>query len=364
MSAEVELNAVSADFGLFRAVDKVSVTIKAGEFFSFLGPSGCGKTTILRMISGFIDPSEGVIRIGGKDMAGIRPNKRPTALIFQNLALFPLMPVWENISFGLEVRGVGKAERRAKAEELLRLVDLPGAADKMIGQLSGGQKQRVAIARALAVEPSVMLLDEPLSALDLKLRQHMRAELRSIQKRTKVTFIYITHDQGEALAMSDRVAVMSHGKLQQVAPPQEIYNHPANGFVASFVGENNIFAGTIEKVEGQTASFKTASGTFKAMLGKAVTPSTPAKLYVRPEHARLSAAAAGQNSIPVEVEDVAFEGNFINIQVKNGSGGGLQVEMRNDGAVELPKRGSKLNLAFDADRAVILADEAVEKRTS
>src|SRR6266850_2634418 len=225
MSAGVELANVCADFGNFRAVDRVNVTIKAGEFFSFLGPSGCGKTTILRMVSGFIDPSEGEIRIGDQNMRGIRPNKRPTALIFQNLALFPLMPVWENISFGLEVRGVDKKTRRDKAEELLRLVDLPGAADKAISQLSGGQKQRVAIARALAVEPKVMLLDEPLSALDLKLRQHMRAELR---------------------AMSDRVGVMSQGKLQQVAVPQEIYNHPANGFVASFVGENNIFSGQIE----------------------------------------------------------------------------------------------------------------------
>ena len=233
------------DFGSFRAVDNVNVTIKAGEFFSFLGPSGYGKTTILRMISGFIDPTDGAVRIGGRDMRGIRPNQRPTALIFQNLALFPLMPIWENIAFGLEVRGMDKAKRRERAEELLRLVDLQKAADKMVGQLSGGQKQRVAIARALAVEPKVMLLDEPLSALDLKLRQHMRSELRAIQRRTNVTFIYITHDQGEALAMSDRVGIMSHGVLQQVGVPQEIYNFPANGFVASFVGENNVFPGRV-----------------------------------------------------------------------------------------------------------------------
>jgi spermidine/putrescine transport system ATP-binding protein len=241
MSAAIDLDDVCCDFGSFRAVDHVSVHIQPGEFFSFLGPSGCGKTTILRMISGFVDPSAGVIRIGGRDMAGQRPNQRPTALIFQNLALFPLMPVWENIAFGLEVRGVNKAKRRERAEELLALVELPGAGDKMVSQLSGGQKQRVAIARALAVEPSVMLLDEPLSALDLKLRQAMRAELRAIQKRTGVTFIFITHDQGEALAMSDRVGVMSHGKLQQVAGPRDIYNNPVNGFVASFVGENNNF---------------------------------------------------------------------------------------------------------------------------
>src|SRR5438552_2052233 len=270
MSAGVDLEAVSADFANFRAVDRVSVSIKPGEFFSFLGPSGCGKTTILRMISGFIDPSEGAIRIGGHDMRGIRPNKRPTALIFQNLALFPLMPVWENISFGLEVRGADKQARRAKADELLRLVDLPDAADKAISQLSGGQKQRVAIARALAVEPEVMLLDEPLSALDLKLRQHMRAELRAIQKRTNVTFIYITHDQGEALAMSDRVGVMSQGRLQQVAVPQEIYNHPANGFVASFVGENNIFVGKLGQIDKGTARFETDRGVFIARLGPGV----------------------------------------------------------------------------------------------
>ncbi len=177
------------------------------------------------------------------------------------------MPVWENIAFGLEVRGVDKATRRAKAEELLRLVDLPGAADKAISQLSGGQKQRVAIARALAVEPQVMLLDEPLSALDLKLRQHMRAELRAIQKRTGVTFIYITHDQGEALAMSDRVGVMSQGRLQQVADPREIYNNPVNGFVASFVGEMNILTGDVGQSADGFASFATPHGTFRARTG-------------------------------------------------------------------------------------------------
>src|SRR5882724_3075469 len=270
MSAGVELANVCADFGNFRAVDRVNVTIKAGEFFSFLGPSGCGKTTILRMVSGFIDPSEGEIKIGGQPMQGIRPNKRPTALIFQNLALFPLMPVWENISFGLSVRGADKATQRAKADELLRLVDLHDAAEKTISQLSGGQKQRVAIARALCVEPKVMLLDEPLSALDLKLRQHMRSELRAIQKRTNVTFIYITHDQGEALAMSDRVGIMSQGVLQQVAEPMEIYNSPANGFVASFVGENNVLAGRIVSISGESARFETEFGKFKARLGPGV----------------------------------------------------------------------------------------------
>ena len=360
MSGGVDLNGVSADFGSFRAVDKATVAIKPGEFFSFLGPSGCGKTTILRMISGFVMPSEGTIHIGGEDVRNIRPNKRPTVLIFQNLALFPLMPVWENIAFGLEVRGVAKPVRRARAEELLRLVDLPGAADKAISQLSGGQKQRVAIARALAVEPKVMLLDEPLSALDLKLRQHMRAELRAIQKRTNVTFIYITHDQGEALAMSDRVAVMSHGRLQQVATPQEIYNRPANGFVASFVGENNVFDGQVESDAGSGAVFRTGSGVFRVSLGPGVSSATPAKLYVRPEQTRLvDVAPPGLNSIPVTVADVAFEGNFINIQVQNGQGRPLVVEARNDGAGKVPPPGSAMNLVFDPAHSIVLADEKV-----
>ena len=357
MSAGVDLDVVSADFGSFRAVDRVTVHIKPGEFFSFLGPSGCGKTTILRMISGFIRPSEGKISIGGQDMRDIRPNQRPTALIFQNLALFPLMPVWENIAFGLEVRGVDKKARRAKAEELLRLVDLPGAADKAIGQLSGGQKQRVAIARALAVEPKVMLLDEPLSALDLKLRQHMRAELRAIQKRTNVTFIYITHDQGEALAMSDRVGVMSQGRLQQVAIPQEIYNNPTNGFVASFVGENNVFSGKIGTMNGKGAEFETGAGTFKALLGPGVTASTNSKLYLRPEHARLVASPTnGENAIPVEIADVAFEGNFISIQARDAGGKILIAEARNDVRAAVPAPGEKMHLVFDPDRAIILAD--------
>ena len=355
MNAGIDLEEVCCDFGSFRAVDHVSVSIQHGEFFSFLGPSGCGKTTILRMISGFIDPSSGVIRIGGKDMAGQRPNQRPTALIFQNLALFPLMPVWENIAFGLEVRGVDRAKRRTRAEELLALVDLDDAADKMISQLSGGQKQRVAIARALAVEPEVMLLDEPLSALDLKLRQHMRAELRAIQKRTGVTFIYITHDQGEALAMSDRVGVMSQGKLQQVATPRDIYNNPANGFVASFVGENNILTGDVLNAGAGMASFATGVGTFRARLGGA-TNGNAAKLYIRPEHMTLSATPGAENSVPVTIADVSFEGNFISVQAKAENGTELVAELRNDGSATVPGPGTRMHMVFDALRSSILPD--------
>jgi spermidine/putrescine transport system ATP-binding protein len=361
MSENVELSAISMDFGDFRAVNNVDVTIKAGEFFSFLGPSGCGKTTILRLISGFMDPTAGAVRIGGADMRGIRPNMRPTALIFQNLALFPLMPVWENISFGLEVRGVDKATRRAKAEELLNLVDLHDSADKKISQLSGGQKQRVAIARALAVEPKVMLLDEPLSALDLKLRQHMRAELRAIQKRTNVTFIYITHDQGEALAMSDRVGVMSQGVLQQVGTPMDIYNNPVNGFVASFVGENNVFAGKVLEVAGGVGTFETSAGRFTTRLGPGVAAGSLAKLYIRPEHSTLqSAAAANSNSIPVEVSEIAFEGNFVNVFARDAHGVLHMVQTQNDTSKQLPAIGATMHMAFSPEHAVVLADAVTQ----
>jgi len=353
MSQDIQLDHVTMKFGDFTAVNDVSLTIKAGEFFSFLGPSGCGKTTILRMISGFIEPTSGVIRIGGQDMRGIGPNKRPTALIFQNLALFPLMPVWENIAFGLEVRGVAKEARRKRALELLELVALENAADKRVSELSGGQKQRVAIARALAVEPKVMLLDEPLSALDLKLRQHMRAELRAIQRRTGVTFIYITHDQGEALTMSDRVAVMSQGILQQIAPSHEIYNDPATAFVASFVGENNLLPGKVTAVEGGIAQVETPAGAFRGRNSKNLKTGDAAILFVRPERLGI-AAAAPQNSMDCQLSHVDFEGNFANIFFKGQGERPFIVQMSNDGAQLSFMPGQTVKLSFAPEHAIVL----------
>ncbi|MCU0905963.1 MAG: ABC transporter ATP-binding protein [Rhodobacteraceae bacterium] len=308
MSHTVELDRVGMTFGAMRAVRDVSFRVQAGEFFSILGPSGCGKTTLLRMVAGFIDPTEGRILIGGQDMAGQGPNRRPTAMIFQSLALFPLMRVWENVAFGLEARGVGRAERRRRADELLRLVALDGYGDRMPGELSGGQRQRVAIARALAVEPGVLLLDEPLSALDLKLRQHMRAELRALQKRTGVTFIYITHDQSEALAMSDRVAVMSEGVLQQVADPRTLYSDPATAFVARFVGESNALSGRVVDVADGLARIDTPMGRFAGRAGAGAVAGAAATIYVRPE--ALVPGAGAENTIEAQIERVDFEGAF------------------------------------------------------
>ena len=368
MSAGVELESVSADFGSFRAVDRVSVSIKPGEFFSFLGPSGCGKTTILRMISGFIDPSEGAVRIGGKDMRGIRPNKRPTALIFQNLALFPLMPVWENISFGLEVRGADKQTRRAKADELLKLVDLPDAADKAISQLSGGQKQRVAIARALAVEPKVMLLDEPLSALDLKLRQHMRGELRAIQRRVGLTFIYITHDQGEALTMSDHVAVMREGVIEQIADGRTVYDDPASAFVASFVGENNAFSGPVTALADGTAEVATEVGSLRARVATAararLKPGDRAMIFIRPEALRVadSGAAGREDRIAGRVTAEEFEGPNYHLHLECAGGVPIKTSLVNQGVTRASGVGAELVLGFDPMKAVALpAGELAEE---
>ncbi|MEM7250931.1 MAG: ABC transporter ATP-binding protein [Pseudomonadota bacterium] len=314
MSAEVELEDVWVRFGDFVAAEEVDIKISAGEFFSFLGPSGCGKTTLLRAISGFLEPSRGRVLIGGRDMSGIGPNRRPTALIFQNLALFPLMSVWENIAFALEVRGESRAKRRKRADELLDLIALPGQGDKKVNELSGGQRQRVAIARALAAEPNVLLLDEPLSALDLKLRQHMRTELRAIQQRVGVTFIYITHDQGEALTMSDHVAVMREGRIEQVGDGTAIYDRPETAFVASFVGENNLIRGVVSEVDSDSVTVETTLGTVLARPGQSdvarLTVGDKAFVFVRPESLRFSDSSNEPNRIFAQVDSQEFEGNL------------------------------------------------------
>ncbi|PWR23474.1 ABC transporter ATP-binding protein [Zavarzinia compransoris] len=355
MTAAVEIDHVTQRFGDFTAVHDATLTIEAGEFFSFLGPSGCGKTTLLRLVSGFTEPTAGRISIGGKDMRGIGPNKRPTAMIFQNLALFPLMSVAENIAFGLEVRGLGKAARRRRADELLDLIALPGQGDKKVSELSGGQRQRVAIARALAVEPAVLLLDEPLSALDLKLRQHMRAELRAIQKRTGVTFIYITHDQGEALAMSDRVAVMRAGHIEQVASPTELYDRPATGFVAGFVGETNRIPGRLLQAGNGYGVIETAFGPLSARFDGADSDSHA--LFVRPERLGLGDAGRG-NRLQATIENSAFEGAHLLVFARLADGSPLTVQVPNGGQPLAVAPGEGFTVSFAADDATILPAEA------
>lgn len=242
MTANVSIRAVTQTYGAALALDDVSLEISAGEYVVLLGPSGCGKTTLLNLIGGFAEPVSGQVLIGGKDMAGVGPSNRPTTTVFQDYALFPHMTLADNVGFGLRMRGMGKAERRAKADEILSLVGLPGKADRRPHELSGGQRQRVALARALAVSPDVLLLDEPLGALDLKLRRAMQDELKAIQRRVGTTFVHVTHDQEEAMAIADRIVVMSAGKIADVGPPREVYLHPKTLFSAAFMGEINQIA--------------------------------------------------------------------------------------------------------------------------
>jgi spermidine/putrescine transport system ATP-binding protein len=367
MSADVELQNVSVTFGSFYAAKNVSVKIQEGEFFSFLGPSGCGKTTLLRAISGFLDPSEGKVLIGGKDMSGIGPNKRPTSLIFQNLALFPLMSVSDNIVFSLEVRGVGKIKRKKRADELLELIALSGQGDKKVHELSGGQRQRVAIARALAIEPEVLLLDEPLSALDLKLRQKMRTELRAIQKRVGITFIYITHDQGEALTMSDRVAVMNEGELEQVGLCGDVYDYPNTSFVATFVGENNPFYSKVLSVDNGIVKVESQGNTFFATAGRidekqnhsfsngdeAIMFIRPESIFIKNENNKLD------NVLSAKVVTIEFEGNLKNIYLKMESNMNVRFSVPN--AVDTSELSSnkEVELTFSSQKAIVLPKGAL-----
>jgi spermidine/putrescine transport system ATP-binding protein len=295
-----------------RAVDSVSFSVPAGSFFSILGPSGCGKTTLLRMIAGFITPDSGDILIRGKSIIGTPPNRRPVNMVFQHLALFPMMTVGENIAYGLRRRGTAKAEIARKVAAILQRVGLPDAEPRRIDQLSGGQKQRIAIARCLVLDPEVLVLDEPLGALDLKLREHMKVELKQLQSEVGTTFVYITHDQSEALVMSDHVAVMNNGRFEQVGTPQELYYRPATAFVAGFVGEANRWRGRIDTIDGNKASFATDQG-WKLVTEAAygLSPGSPAELFVRPEAIAISRGTANEgadNRFVGRVQSILFNG--------------------------------------------------------
>ena len=354
---DVRLRGVSVDFGSTRAVHPTDLEVEAGEFFSILGPSGCGKTTLLRVAAGFATPTTGRVLIGGTDVTGLGPNQRPTALIFQNLALFPLMSVLDNVAFGLEARGMRRAARERRAEELLALVALEGYGRRMPHQLSGGQRQRVAVARALAVEPAVLLLDEPLSALDLKLRSHMRAELKDIQRRTGVTFIYITHDQSEALAMSDRIAVMNAGRIEQVDTPDRLYSSPATAFAARFVGEQNAFRGRVAEIDGEHCRVDTAIGPIHGLLRGDLGTGDPAVVMVRPERVGFATEINPVNRFEGNLEGRVLEGPVVVYSFALAAGR-LTMHVPNLGL-----RGALLAsmhaIGFHADDALVFPDDGV-----
>ncbi|MFW6139475.1 MAG: ABC transporter ATP-binding protein [Spirochaetota bacterium] len=355
---DVELVDVTKKFGETVAVDNINFYVEKGEFFSILGPSGCGKTTTLRLISGFELPTEGKILIRERDASWIPPNKRPTNLVFQNLALFPVMNVFENIAFGLRTRRESSKEIRKKVEKMLELVGLKGYGKKRINQLSGGEKQRVAIARCLVVDPTVLLLDEPLGALDLKLREQMKLELKKIHKNVGTTFVYITHDQGEALFMSDRIAVMNKGQLQQIGTPEELYDSPANGFVASFVGQTNKIDGRIEQEKG---SLIFTNGQFRAEsdhIAEGLKPGRRCSLFIRPEKIDVADISEKRrpgivNAYEGTVEDKIFMGESVRYLVRLPGEQVMEVMQTYKKGVQVKKVGEKILISWDPGDSAI-----------
>jgi putative spermidine/putrescine transport system ATP-binding protein len=333
MGVAVELRSVSRHYGAVRAVDGVSLTIEDGEFFSILGPSGSGKTTCLRLIAGFDLPTEGTLLLDGKDASRLPPYERDVNTVFQDYALFPHLSVLENVAYGLRVKGLDRPTRERRAEEALAQVELAGFGARRPGELSGGQRQRVALVRALVNQPRVLLLDEPLGALDLKLREQMQVELRALQRRLGITFVYVTHDQGEALSMSDRVAVFSGGRLEQVDTPRNLYARPRTVFVAGFVGTANVLAGPLaRRVSGGDRP-----------------------VSIRPELIRFGVAAGDAAGLPGRLLDVQFHGATTRYAVEVEGGLVLSVSLANgDGDAGRPRPGEAVNLSWPREAMVAL----------
>jgi spermidine/putrescine transport system ATP-binding protein len=322
---DVRLEGVTKRFGDVVAVDDISLDILRGEFFSLLGPSGCGKTTTLRMIGGFELPDEGAIELAGADVAGLPPHRRDVNTVFQSYALFPHLNVFDNVAYGLRRRRIAKDHIPGQVRRILELVDMPGFEARRITQLSGGQQQRVALARALVNQPQVLLLDEPLGALDLKLRKQMQLELKGLQHEIGISFIYVTHDQEEAMTMSDRIAVMRNGRIEQVGPPQDVYERPATEFVAGFLGASNLLDGTVGAPDGNFRTIDLLSGEkVRVLAGSIDGEQQRIKLGVRPEKIRIAGAAPGsvngENAIEGTVRDATFVGvsNVYTVATRDG----------------------------------------------
>jgi spermidine/putrescine transport system ATP-binding protein len=353
---DLQCERVTKRFGPLVAVDDVSFEIPSGSFFSILGPSGCGKTTLMRMIAGFEEPASGDIRIKGASVVGTPPNRRNVKMVFQHLALFPMMNVGENIAYGLRCRGVARAEIGKKVADVLERIGLPDVATKEIAQLSGGQKQRIAIARCMVLEPDVLLLDEPLGALDLKLRERMKIELKLLQHQFDTTFLYITHDQSEALVMSDHVAVMKAGRFEQIGTPQELYNDPKTGFVAGFVGDSNRWSGKLASIAGDGVTIETARGSiFQALCrdGTTLSVGDQVELFVRPEAIRIQEGSeppgpvgAGDNRERGTVDSLLFNGANSRILIRTGDDRLIEVDAKQTGSQADVEPGAPVTMSW------------------
>jgi putative spermidine/putrescine transport system ATP-binding protein len=337
------LTGVRKEFNGVVAVEDFNLDVTEGEFVSFLGPSGCGKTTTLRMVAGFEPPTAGNIRLAGEDVTYAKANERNIGMVFQSYALFPNMTVADNIGFGLRIRKEDNTAREAKVAELLELIHLPDKGKSYPNELSGGQQQRVALARALAISPQLLLLDEPLSALDAKIRDELRAEIRRIQRQLNITTIYVTHDQEEALALSDRIVVMSKGQMEQVGAPFEIYNNPSTGFVASFVGQLNRLPATV--IDQAAGRLRVGQGELRTTSGVESAPGTEVSLMMRPEELTLDDEA--DNVLEGTVETVTFLGSIVRVQVAV-DGGRLVADLFNERLLRLPVAGETTQISFPA----------------
>jgi spermidine/putrescine transport system ATP-binding protein len=359
--AALELIGVSKSYGDVLAVDDLDVAIAQGEFFALLGPSGCGKTSTLKMMAGFEQPNGGEIRLEGEDVTATPPFSRDVNLVFQDYALFPHLNLRDNVAFGLKIKRVSRSERRSRADEMLERMALPGLGDRRIGEISGGQQQRVALARALINHPKVLLLDEPLGALDLKLRRAMQLELKAIQRNVGISFVYVTHDQEEALAMADRIAVMSAGKALQIGGPREIYDHPANRFVADFIGESSFLKGERGAGDGETLGFRLDDGTQIAAKPGFAAAAELAVAMVRPEHTELypedtPAPGQGWNQIGATVAELEYAGSDVHYFLDTPSGDRVQSRMPASAQTFVP--GSRVQIRFPAARTVLVQAEA------
>ena len=349
----VELSAVTKRFGEFIAVDELTLDIYEGEFFSLLGPSGCGKTTTLRMIAGFEEPTEGGISVGGDPMRRVPPYRRPVNTVFQSYAIFPHLNVFDNVAFGLRRSGVKGEELHKRVTDACEMVQLSGFEKRKPSMLSGGQQQRVALARALVNHPEVLLLDEPLGALDLKLRKEMQLYLKNLQHEVGITFIYVTHDQEEALTMSDRIAVMNEGRVQQVADPPTLYELPRNRFVSDFIGQTNVFSGTVESVSGKRITLSTPSGKVEATAREAeVEVGAEAHAAVRPEKVRFG--SEGDNVSTARIQQLVYLGVSTQYIAELPDGEKLVLYQQNSREDANPEIGEEVPVAWDARNCLIL----------
>ena len=356
MGKIVEIEGVNKIYGSNHVVRDLNLSIEEGEFLTLLGSSGCGKTTTLRMIAGFEEPTSGTIMVEGKRVEEKEPFERNVNTVFQSYALFPHKTIYDNIAYGLKMKKVPKAEIRERVTEMMEMVQLSGFEKRYPSQLSGGQKQRVAIARALINRPRVLLLDEPLGALDLKLRKQMQLELKRLQKKLNITFIYVTHDQEEALTMSDRIAVMHDGIIDQLASPTEIYEHPATKFVATFIGETNIYDGCITRIEDGIAVMTLENGAVSVKCPEDFSLLEYATISVRPEKMKFAASPVEGFELEAQVKDYIYVGSVLKCIVSLPNGNELKIERL--AGQDLPPIGSKCYPYWNVEDAVLIHNES------